>query len=138
MSSATVERISDSRFSNASATASATLAIISVEGPCLVKGLFWHPNATPGTGTPLVATLNKFTKATGALAAVGPVLTTATPPVAGKTYYKLLQTRIDPGEIAMLMITAVPTAGQGVLSMEVEVDGFHGQSDTTNLVASTT
>jgi len=139
MSSATVERIADGRYTAASAVVSATSGgYIVVQGPCLVKGLFWQAGATPGTATALAATLFKYTKATGALTSTGSVLTTAVPPVAGKVYYKSLQTRVDAGEAAVLGITAIPTAGQGVLSMEVEVDGFHLEADTTNLIASTT
>jgi hypothetical protein len=138
MSSTTIQRVSNSDFSDIPAVASPTKVLIAVQGPCVVKGLFWQAADVPGTLTPIVATLKKYTRATGALALTGVVLTTASPPVAGRIYYKITQLRIAVAECAVVTLTGVPTAGQGILSMEVELDGFHTKADIPVLIASTT
>jgi len=138
MSSTTIQRVSNADFSDIPAVASPTAALIAVQGPCIVKGLFWQAADVPGTITPIVATLKKYTRGTGALALTGIVLTTTSPPVTGRIYYKLTQLRITVGECAVVTLTGVPTAGQGILSMEVELDGFHAKADTGVLIASTT
>ncbi len=120
---------------------SATTGIkIVIDGPGVIRRTRWTANNTPGTTTGIVVAVKRIPAGTGVVGSAesGATLTTAVPPVAGKTYYKNMEVRLAAGESAAIDITTIPTAGQGILAVDFIPDGFHEYADTTNLIASTT